>query len=361
MQHDPILGSHPAAKAQRYFHVRFAATDCDTDEKLDKFSAFLRAVRTIMTKVGGQPETLWDDISFHYARNAYTLIHRVENLMRKLIANFMLVTVGAEWVDESAPREVKEVIGKNKRKEYLNVLHQIDFIHLADFLLRPYSTVNSDEVYGLLKTAATIDDLNQIKTLIPQSNWARYFSALVDCDDEYLKKRWEELYQLRCQVAHNAIVSKTDFGRVATLVGELEGKLEDAIKKLPQVEVPRAEVEQVAENAASSMSEKVGEFISIWRELEKRILKAADEDGQRHLSFRKAVEDLKASGKLSDEEFSRALSLSHFRNRLVHSTGHSPEKDEIANATRSLLYLTIRFKRPDELTIEDAGEAQIKD
>ena len=30
-------------KSQRYFHVRFSAADCDTQERLDEFSAFLRA------------------------------------------------------------------------------------------------------------------------------------------------------------------------------------------------------------------------------------------------------------------------------------------------------------------------------
>lgn len=347
-----------AAKAQRYFHVRFAANDCDTEDKLEKFSALLKVVRSIMNKVGGQPETLWDDISFHYARNAYKLIYRVENLMRKLIANFMLVTVGAEWVDESTPKEVKEAIGKSKRKEYLNVLHQIDFIHLADFLLRPYSTATNEDVHKLLQDAQTVDHLNHIKTLVPQSNWSRYFSALVDCEDGFLKKRWEELYELRCRVAHNAIVNKTDCDRVATLVGELEGKLEDAISKLPQVQVPQAEVEQLAENAASSMSERVGEFISVWRELEKKTQEHAGEEGQRHFHVRKWFEVLRDSGKLAEEEFTRAMWLSHFRNHLVHSTGQSPDKDEIAKAIRSLLDLLVKLESPDEPPTAEDDETE---
>ena len=51
----------------------------------------------------------------------------------------------------------------------------------------------------------------------------------MECDDGYLKKRWT-LYELRCKVAHNAIVNKAEFDRVETLVNELEGKLDDAIE-----------------------------------------------------------------------------------------------------------------------------------
>jgi hypothetical protein len=333
-----------AAKAQRYFHVRFAANECDTEEKLEKFSAFLKVVRSIMNKVGGQPETLWDDISFHYARSAYKLIYRVENLMRKLIANFMLVTVGAEWVDESTPNEVKEAIGKSKRKEYLNVLHQIDFIHLANFLLRPYSTATNEDVHKLLQDAQTVDHLNHIKTLVPQSNWSRYFSSLVDCDDGFLKKRWDELYELRCRVAHNAIVNKTDCDRVATLVGELEGKLEDAIKKIPQVQVPVSEVEQLAENAAGRTNEQVGEFILLWRELERQAIADPDNETKRPWEFRKWIKLLREKVTLADDELAQAMWLNQIRNHLVHPSGLSPEVEDIAKANEFLRKLIDRLR-----------------
>ena len=193
-----ITSGEIEAKHQRFFHVRFSALEANTQEQIDKFTALLKVVRSVMNKVGGQPATLWDDISFHYSKDAYKLIYRVENLMRKLIANFMLVTVGAEWLDESAPKEVKEAIGKSKRKEFLNVLHTIDFSHLANLLLRPYSNTSTEDLHERITNAQTVEDLTALKSCIPQSNWSRYFSVLVECDDGYLKKRWEELYDLRC-------------------------------------------------------------------------------------------------------------------------------------------------------------------
>jgi hypothetical protein len=241
------------SKSQRYFHVKIAASDCDTQETLDEFSAMLKKIRSAMSTLGGVPETLWDDISFHYSKIAYDVIYRVENLMRKLIANFMLVTVGAGWVKESAPKQVKEVIGKSKRKEYINILHTLDFIHLADLLLRPYSVATHDDIYSQLEDAKTIEELAAIKALIPQSNWRRYFSKIVDCKDEYLNTRWKDLYDLRCKVAHNSLVDKSDYEQINKIAGELVGKLEDALAKLPQVVVPQMEINQVTENALSDL------------------------------------------------------------------------------------------------------------
>jgi hypothetical protein len=284
-----------------------------------------------MSKLGGSPETLWDDISFHYSRDSYTLIYRIENLMRKLIANFMLVTVGAEWIVKSAPREIKEAISKSKRKEYLNVLHTIDFIQLADFLLRPYSTCIDQDIIMRLRKAETAEELGELKSLVPQSNWSRYFSSLVECNDEYLQKRWNDLYKLRCKVAHNAIVTKTDYDETRRLAEELAAKLEDAIKKLPQVKVPAAEVEQVAEDAASRISNLMGEFVASWRTLEEHVLDVASRHGEKTKDFKSALEVLHKNGVLHGRR-DRALRLRQLRNHVVHPTGVTVSPQQLERA-----------------------------
>jgi hypothetical protein len=165
----------------------------------------------------------------------------------------MLITVGAEWVDQASPAEIKAIISKAKRKD-LNALHNIDFKDLADFLLKPYSSVSGEELHKKIKEATSYDDVAQIKKMEPESNWSRYFSSLVNCNDSFLQKRWMELYDLRCQIAHNALVSKSDFTRISELTAELKEKLTEAINKLPQVQVPSEEVALVSENAAASAS-----------------------------------------------------------------------------------------------------------
>ncbi len=320
-------------KDQRFFHLKFSHDRTDQNS-LDHFTDLLRVVRSIMARMGDQTETLWDDISFHYSRQGYELIHRIENLMRKLIVNFMLVTIGKEWVTETSPNEIKDALSKSKRKDYLNVLHTIDFIHLADFLLKPYSRRPPAEILAELKKATTPEQFEAVKALVPESNWTRYFSKLVDCEDEYLKKRWEELYELRCSVAHNAIIKKADLERIATLVSELQVKLEDAINKLPQVKVPVDEVQQVAENAASTVSALMGEFVAVWRDLEAALLVAATRFGwtSRRPMARDAMNHLRNCGVLGPRQLHRILSIRQIRNHVVHPTDVTVSEAEMRTA-----------------------------
>ena len=182
------------------------------------------------------------------------LIYNIENLMRQLITKFMVVKVGKNWVAEASPQEFKDALEKNKPKSRVNVLQNVDFSDLATLLLKPYPKGNDvQKLYAKLTGSSTIDDLNACKEYIPESNWTRYFKAVVACDELYLKTRWEELYKLRCQVAHNATIAKAEFDQITTLVGELEGKLQDAIKKLPQLNVPEGDRQQIAENAAQTI------------------------------------------------------------------------------------------------------------
>src|SRR5262245_34197029 len=84
-------------KPQRFFQLTFSAQADETapEAELEHFTALLKAVRTVVAKAHdnkaqAHPEVLWDDISAFYGRKAYPLLYEVENLMRKLIANFML-------------------------------------------------------------------------------------------------------------------------------------------------------------------------------------------------------------------------------------------------------------------------------
>lgn len=331
-----ITSGEIQSKEQRYFHTYFSING-ENETDLAQFMDFLRTVRSILAKIGSQPETLWDDISFYYSRIAYNIIHKIENLMRKLIANFMLTTVGVQWVNEATPPEVKEVISKGKRKDYINVLHNVDFIHLADFLIKPYSNTSPLELNKKIRGATTIEDLGIIKTLLPESNWNRYFSSLVSCEDSFLQRRWSELYELRCKVAHNAIVTRQDFEQISTLAKELEEKLIDALNKLPQVKVPETEVNNVAESAAENVSSVLGDFISVWRILEQHIDKKSAELGhESHHTF-EAMKTLRQHGVLNREQFAELREVYNIRNHIVHPTDIVLSEADIILAIQKIL------------------------
>jgi len=143
-------------------------------------------------------------------------------------------------------------------------LHETDFIQLADCLFKPFPTKEVDFLYKQLEQAKRNSDLHldNLREFIPKSNWARYFSSLVDCEDTFLRKRWTELYDLRCLVAHNNLMRKSDFDRIVTLISEIKPKLEKAIGNLDKVKVPEQEKENLAENIVANLSNPKIKFTS---------------------------------------------------------------------------------------------------
>jgi hypothetical protein len=342
-------------KEQRFFQARVVFKGEEIN--IDDYSEMLKSLRGTVHRAGGQPETLRDDVSSYFSNKSYPLIHKVESLMRKLITYFMLTNVGKEWVAEASPSSVKEAIDKSKRKQYVDVLHQIDFIHLGDFLFKPYQTKNVSDLYETLEKAQSAADLNldELKDFRAKSNWERYFSVVVACDDKYLDKRWTQLYELRCMIAHNAIVTKNDYERIVQLVNDVSEHLQKAIDNLDKVHVPTEEKDQIAENAASNINALYGTFIQLWKGLESAMIKAGINTGSpfstRPKSVGSMLQEFYSNKLIDDDQYDEGRELNHFRNKLLHEASSSfNEQDISANIVRLENYIrSIRNNWVDEI------------
>ncbi|NDJ84163.1 hypothetical protein GXP65_24365 [Vibrio campbellii] len=327
-----LISGEVENKGQRFFQLTLSAK-CERD-KLDIFVELLRDIKKLIQKSGGKPEILVDDISTFYSQESYPLIHCIENTMRKLITNFMLRKVGTSWLKESSPETFKVAVEKSKRKDAPQV-YKVDFIHLADFLFKPYSVHNTKSLFDKIDAAESIESLKleQLKEYIPKSNWQRYFSEIVDCEDSFLDSRWRKLYELRCLIAHNAIVTKRDYESIRQLVDEINVSLDKAIKDIDKISVPADDKEIVAESVMSNVNSLYGEFIRTWKRLDSLVIKISRitnnhlrerimADGRikrvpvpKHILYR----DLKKSSLLHSELFEKLLYLQNFRNRLMHA------------------------------------------
>ena len=221
-------------KNQKFFVVKITLLSVD---KIFEFENALKSFRETIYKADGIINTLWDDVAFHYSQKSYPIVYEIENIMRKLITKFMLRKVGVDWADETLPKEVKDAI---KQKKRVDILHETDFIHLKDFLFKPYTTTSIDSIYKSIKLAKanTELDLNSLQGSLPKSNWERYFKPHIDIEDGFLSKRWEKLYELRCLIAHNNIISKTDFEELEKYVKEIKTKLIQAMENIDYIDVP---------------------------------------------------------------------------------------------------------------------------
>jgi len=167
------------------------------------------------------------------------LINEVENLLRRLIAKFMLITVGVNWSKDTIhPELFKKIENFDDPEPYINDLYKLDFIHLKQVLFEKKRDISLDELDRLLsRTAFSDEDKEKIQKYIPRSNWEKYFSVLIEDRESSLEKKWELLYKLRNKVAHNRHVKKEEFEKIKGLTSQIKEILAKASAKVGEIDL----------------------------------------------------------------------------------------------------------------------------
>jgi hypothetical protein len=305
-------------KEQQFFYLTIIFNG--DENKIGKFKNLLRDIKS--TLHGNQTiiETLKDDLSFYYSQKAYSLIHEIENLMRKFITYFMITNVGKNWIEESSPEPIKDALKKSKRKQYIDVLQQLDFIHLGDFLFKSYQDEDISSLFEKIEALKEEEPINieNLKGHIPKSNWDKYFKEKVECDDKYLKSRWEKLYELRNKIAHTSHFTEGDFQDIKNLVDDVKEKLEQAFENINNIEIPEEEKEQLSENIAINTNEYIGKYLSQWNKLEKQIHSITNDDSNKIKSFNKYLYNLEKTNNFNKDFINQLEKMKKVRNEIVH-------------------------------------------
>lgn len=328
---------------QRFYHLKFVCKDLT---KVDEFTQFLKVINEILNKATKkQPQKLWDDVSKFYSLKMYPIIHDIENLMRKLITKFMLTNIGLGWEKEVIPDEVKKS-GRTKPANS-NYLYEVDFIQLSKFLFLEYETVSFKMLFKKLRASKELSELNidELKEFIPKSNWERYFSPIVNCENGYLESRWEKLYAHRCKVAHNNEFTKTDYEDAIRLHSEICDKIQSAIDNLDKIQLSEEDKEFIAENIASNTNELYGQFLNKWklfthtlysyiREYKEMLIPdfAEKKDRfERHLKYnvRHMLKELSIEEHIGRYEILKVLELNQYKNILVHEQDYILDEKEM--------------------------------
>ncbi len=314
----------------RYFDLTIKT---ETSQNLDDLSELLREIRRLVFNNKGKIEILNDDISFHYSQKAYPLINRIENLMRKLIALFLIESNGLNWGKTAIPIDIQD-------KKTSNILNTTDFIHLGEILTKEYPLSNISTLRGMIDLATSIDDIDfdKLKSFVPKSNLDRYFKPYIDFNSEYLNKKWKKLYELRCLVAHNNFFYKQDFEELDSLITEVKEKLKKAIANIENVKIPEEDKEVILEFTISNSDELVGSFIKEWKKLEQKI--AIINDSPPNSPTVKNISEIYRNGYLTDEIHNEIRRINEFRNKLVHLTDMQFDVAEITDNIKSVSNIT---------------------
>ena len=341
---------------QRFFHTKLFCNvhGEDLEKNLGLYQQFLRVFRSNIHRLDIEFHVIWDDVSLYYAKQTYPLIYEIENLMRKLIIKFMVTTLGIGWIDETSPKEIKDIIKqKGERREgQTNFLYQIDFSDLAKFLLKPYPT-NGDlsdlyKKFSEIKDVSelSLDDLNQF---VPKSNWQRYFSTVISYEGSRFEKKWEELYQLRNKIAHNNTFTRNDYEKAVAIVNELGEKIREAVDKLDRIKISDEEREEVAENISINVNSLYGEFIQNWKivdkELSRIIGKSPETYDKRAVPVSWKIDLLRKNETIDSNIYSRVKELNRIRNLLVHSHDSNFTSEQISHLILQLKMLIDDLKQ----------------
>ncbi|MFZ6680843.1 hypothetical protein [Undibacterium sp. Tian12W] len=238
------------SQAERYF---LFSMECEDQNLIDEFFELSEKIKAIVQRISPGSTSinvLWDDVGRIYAEKSYPIINETENLMRRLIAKFMLITVGMNWSKDAFNDALQKKI-KNFGDEdtYLNDLYKLDFIHLNEVLFEKKRDIGIDELTRILsKTDFSKADQEQISKYVPKSNWEKYFSELVDKKDSSLETKWKLLYELRNKVAHNRNVKKAEFEQIKGLSSDIKIIIEKAISKLGDIDINSDERDLIIES-----------------------------------------------------------------------------------------------------------------
>ena len=186
---------------------------------------------------------LRNDFAKERSEKLYSNIYTLENSIRKLISKFMLETLGMKWY-EATPQDVRKTVKDSEYKWNNDCLYHLDFIQLSYFLTIPYADKGGniiDVLKNCIDKEITEEEKKELRLFIPKNNWDRYFNALVDCDSEKFKSNWTKLYDYRCDIAHNRIVSQNEYDDCLKKCKEMQKILDAAIAKLDKVDITEQE------------------------------------------------------------------------------------------------------------------------
>jgi cell division septum initiation protein DivIVA len=321
-------------------------------EKINDYEVLLRDIRIILMKITSEIEILWDDLSFYYSQNAYPLIYEIENLMRKLLTKFMLINVGTKWEKENIPSKISK--SKNTDKEINlgnGLLYQLDFIELSNFLFDEYAL--NKNINDLQKKVKKDEDipLKMLDDFLYKSNWERYFKDIVQVENEHLRKQWDELYKLRCKIAHNNMFTKENYNKVNSIIAELKPSVETAIAQLDKITVDDNVKERVTESFAVINKEHLGEFIIEYNKLENslqnllQIIGAEDKlfEMRKNSLSSKSINFLLENKIITEEEYKKLKVMIYKRNNLVHGHSNIPELFMKVNSMNIFVKKLIEF------------------
>lgn len=228
-----------------------------TSAKRDELTQIFNRLKDISLKISKEIklDILWDDVGSYYASKSYPLINNIENLLRKLIAKFMLVKFGINWFSNQVHEEIvaKSSSDVDEDNDNLNDLHKTTFGQLSLVLFKKRSRIGNETLLSLLRELErnsrwSDEDKEQVLKRIPKSLWDEYFNTINEKNEKDFKIKWDILRKIRNDVSHNRVISKEKYKKLNGVSQLIEKVLIKAVDSIGAIEVKEADKDLIVEH-----------------------------------------------------------------------------------------------------------------
>lgn len=184
------------------------------------------------------PIISYDYVSENYCNKLYPLLNKFERKFRKLLfliftANFKELYFEATASDEMIIKAKENI--KNSKNIYRiqNYFYSIDIGTLRSFLFdKRWTIIEEEKKNEILKqdlSKMSEEELKlEISKIEPTSNWNRFFKNKGFSDD--INATMKSINELRNLVAHNKIISVSDYNLLKKQLNDLTIEINKAIK-----------------------------------------------------------------------------------------------------------------------------------
>ncbi len=205
-----------------------------------------------------------DSVSEYYCNKIFPLFGKFERLMRELILDILLKSLGVEGYKNTFSQNFKDYFKsrniRNENKLIEDALYELDLNQLEEYLFTPIPEVD----FGLLlDRELTVENMviltkEEIQQLInkcrSRSLWDRFFINKEANIPQIDKSILDEIRQERNKIAHNKFFYKDKYVYCKAMLKSINKSLEAAIDKLVEKDFNEKDLEDVI-NATGKLLE----------------------------------------------------------------------------------------------------------
>lgn len=180
-----------------------------------------------------------DEISDEISVVAYPMVRNLENGLRDYLLRFFTKKFGSKWWETSKTPQLETKI-KERERTFSGMLdmqlYSIDFIDLTELIdgkakLDPHKLLEAiDILAGFTENEEKFKKKHQSIRNDLLGNWKKFFEQHITVSN--FVAIWKDLYQIRCEVAHNTFMNLKSFVKLVDYHIIISKQLSELIEEL---------------------------------------------------------------------------------------------------------------------------------